>query len=47
MTQDEEPITPEAADSGLEAPQHRAADPTRKTTETSDPTAADPGNGAD
>ena len=47
MIQDEEPTTPEPADAGLEAPQHPAADPTRKTSETSDPTAADPGNGAD
>lgn len=38
---------PTPNDAGLEAPQHPALDPTRKTTETSDPTADDPGNGAD
>jgi hypothetical protein len=31
----------------LEAPPPLAEDPTRKTEETSDPTADDPGNGAD
>lgn len=32
---------------GLAAPMHPALDPTKKTNETSDPTADDPGNGAD
>jgi hypothetical protein len=36
-----------ADDAGLEAPPPPAADPTRKTTETTDPKADDPGNGAD
>jgi hypothetical protein len=47
MTQKQEPATPEPADHGLEAPPPPALDPTRKTNETSDPTASDPGNGAD
>jgi hypothetical protein len=34
-------------DAGLEAPPPPAADPTRKTQETTDPAADDPGNGAD
>ncbi len=34
-------------DAGLEAPLPPAADPTRKTRETTDPAADDPGNGAD
>jgi hypothetical protein len=32
---------------GQEAPPHPALDPTKKTDATSDPTADDPGNGAD
>lgn len=32
---------------GLEAPLAPSADPTRKTSNTSDPEATDPGNGAD
>jgi hypothetical protein len=36
-----------ADEAGLEAPPPPAADPTRKTTETTDPNADDPGNGAD
>jgi len=38
---------PPAHPAGLEAPPHPSADPTKKTTQTSDPTADDPGNGAD
>ena len=34
-------------DAGLEAPPPPAADPNKKTGATSDPTADDPGNGAD
>jgi hypothetical protein len=43
--QDAPPPPPQPA--GLEAPLHPSADPTKKTTQTSDPTADDPGNGAD
>jgi hypothetical protein len=39
------PATP--APAGQEAPPHPAQDPTRKTDATTDPTAEDPGNGAD
>ncbi|USQ95328.1 hypothetical protein [Caulobacter sp. RL271] len=34
-------------EAGLEAPPPPAADPNKKTDATSDPTADDPGNGAD
>ncbi|MBI1684161.1 hypothetical protein [Caulobacter hibisci] len=34
-------------EAGLEAPPTPALDPTRKTGETGDPSAEDPGNGAD
>jgi hypothetical protein len=39
--------TSPANEAGLEAPPPPAADPTNKTDATSDPTADDPGNGAD
>jgi hypothetical protein len=39
------PGTPRPA--GQEAPPNPALDPTRKTDATTDPTATDPGNGAD
>lgn len=42
-----EPSPPPTQPAGLEAPLHPSADPTKKTTQTSDPTADDPGNGAD
>lgn len=38
---------PAETDAGLEAPPPLALDPNRKTDATSDPTADDPGNGAD
>lgn len=38
---------PVDTDAGLEAPPPPALDPNRKTGATSDPTADDPGNGAD
>lgn len=41
------PTQPGSQPGGLEAPQAPSADPTRKTTHTSDPEADDPGNGAD
>lgn len=41
------PAEEPSREAGLEAPPHPALDPTRKTEETSDPTADDPGNGAD
>jgi hypothetical protein len=41
------PGEPNSPPAGLEAPLHPSADPTKKTTQTSDPTADDPGNGAD
>lgn len=41
------PGEPSDPSGGLEAPLHPSADPTKKTTHTSDPTADDPGNGAD
>jgi hypothetical protein len=52
MTQadDANPVTEgqrAARPAGQEAPPHPALDPTKKTTHTSDPTADDPGNGAD
>lgn len=34
-------------EAGLEAPPHPALDPNKKTDATTDPTADDPGNGAD
>lgn len=34
-------------EAGLEAPPPPAVDPNKKTNATSDPTASDPGNGAD
>ena len=45
MAQD--PKAPSANEAGLEAPPTPAQDPTRKTDETTDPSADDPGNGAD
>jgi hypothetical protein len=42
-----EPQVEPSQEAGLEAPPHPALDPTKKTDETSDPTADDPGNGAD
>lgn len=47
MTDFEDETPPPPSDAGLEAPPPPALDPTRKTTHTSDPTADDPGNGAD
>ncbi|WP_158285860.1 MULTISPECIES: hypothetical protein [unclassified Caulobacter] len=51
---DETPTTAPAKDTpatvqpgGLEAPPHPALDPNKKTEATHDPTADDPGNGAD
>ena len=41
------PTLPPVHPAGLEAPPHPSADPTKKTAHTSDPTADDPGNGAD
>jgi hypothetical protein len=41
----ETPTGPHPA--GQEAPPHPALDPTKKTGATTDPTADDPGNGAD
>lgn len=38
---------PADKDAGLEAPPPPALDPNRKTNATTDPTADDPGNGAD
>ncbi|MDG2528066.1 hypothetical protein [Caulobacter endophyticus] len=38
---------PAGEDAGLEAPPPPALDPNRKTDATSDPSADDPGNGAD
>ena len=38
---------PGSQPAGLEAPQPPSADPTKKTSHTSDPQADDPGNGAD
>ena len=45
--QDPAPTQPGSYPGGLEAPLAPSADPTRKTTHTSDPEADDPGNGAD
>ncbi|WP_158278098.1 hypothetical protein [Caulobacter endophyticus] len=39
--------SPATRPGGLEAPQHPALDPNQKTDATHDPTAGDPGNGAD
>jgi hypothetical protein len=39
--------SPKPQPAGQEAPPPPALDPTRKTEQTSDPTADDPGNGAD
>jgi len=39
--------TPAERDAGLEAPPPPALDPNKKTDATHDPTADDPGNGAD
>lgn len=44
---DPRPHEAEPRPAGQEAPPHPALDPTRKTEHTSDPTADDPGNGAD
>lgn len=44
-TERREPEKP--SNSGLAAPPHPANDPTKKTNATTDPTADDPGNGAD
>jgi hypothetical protein len=41
------PPPPGSQPGGLEAPLPPSADPTKKTTHTSDPQADDPGNGAD
>lgn len=41
------PRPPPSEPGGLEAPLAPSADPTRKTSNTSDPEATDPGNGAD
>lgn len=38
---------PQTQPGGLEAPPHPALDPNKKTNATHDPTADDPGNGAD
>ncbi len=43
----DQPKPKEPHPAGLEAPPHPAQDSTRKTDATSDPTADDPGNGAD
>lgn len=43
----EEQQPPATQPGGLEAPPHPALDPNQKTDATHDPTAGDPGNGAD
>jgi hypothetical protein len=47
MAEQNQDDRPASRPGGLEAPLPPAADPTRKTNETSDPAADDPGNGAD
>lgn len=48
MTDQTAPDTPvEPRPAGQEAPPHPALDPNKKTEATHDPTAGDPGNGAD
>ena len=42
-----QPPAPQSQPGGLEAPPHPALDPNKKTDATHDPTADDPGNGAD
>jgi hypothetical protein len=44
---DPTPTRPGSEPGGLEAPLAPSADPTKKTTHTTDPQADDPGNGAD